>query len=134
MLLSAEHLEKTKRTNVSVNPVITRQRVEELLRPAKIAQKKAIRELAGVSAQVFHSIYSKGNISIKMVIAVSQVLNVSPFYITGESDERGEFSGEALRAAVTLRKKRVQSEGRRSEENKKARKEKRCKETRNVLK
>jgi len=106
MLLSAEHLQKTKRSNVSVNPAITRQRVEELLRPAKLVQKKAVRELAGVTTQVFHTIYSKGNISIRMVVAISQVLNVSPFYITGETDERGEFSSEALRDLLLKHKYR----------------------------
>jgi len=97
MLLSSELLQKTKRTNVSENPAITRQRVEELLRPAKLAQKKAIRELADVSTQVFHSIYSKGIISIKMVIAISKELDVNPFFLTGKVDEPGEFSEESLR-------------------------------------
>lgn len=96
-MLTAEQIQNLKRTNVSKSAEKTRQRAEELLRPAKIAQKKVIRELAGVSTQVLHSIYSTGNISIKMVIAVSQTLNISPFYLTGAADEPGECSDATLR-------------------------------------
>jgi len=98
-MLTAEQIQgaNLKRTNISVNAEATKQRVEEILRPAKIAQKKAIRELAGVTAQVFHNIYERGNISIKMVIAISQTLNLNPFYITGKADEPGVYSVEALR-------------------------------------
>jgi transcriptional regulator with XRE-family HTH domain len=106
MLLSVELLQKTKRTNVSADPAKTRRRVEEILRPARLAQKKAVRELAGVTTQVFHTIYSKGNISIRMVIAISQVLDVSPFYLTGEADEPGAFSEEALRDLLLKHKYR----------------------------
>ena len=98
-MLTAEQIQgaKFKRSNVSADSAKTQQRVEDLLRPAKIAQKKAIRELADVSAQVFHNIYSRGNISIRMVIAISQTLNVDPLFLTGEADEQGEFTDEALR-------------------------------------
>jgi hypothetical protein len=107
-MLTAEQIQgaKLKRTNVSVDPAKTKQRAEELLRHAKIATKQAIRELADISPQVFHGIYSKGSISIRMVIAVSQTLNVSPFFITGEADERGEFSVEALRDLLLKHKYR----------------------------
>jgi len=96
-MLTAEQIQNLKRTNVSKSAEKTQQRAEELLRHAKLAQKKAIRELAGVSSQVMHNIYSTGNISIKMVIAISQTLNVSPFYLIGAADEPGEFSDAALR-------------------------------------
>lgn len=97
ILLTAETIQELKRTNISVSPDKTKQRVEEFMRPAMIAQKKAIRELAGVSPQVTHSIYASGKISIKMVIAISQTLNLDPFYLTGQSDEPGEYSDAALR-------------------------------------
>ena len=96
-MLSAEQIQGLKRTNVSVSSEKTKLRFEEIFKPAKIKQKQAVRELAGVTSQVAHNIYNTGNISAKMVIAVSQVLNVNPFYLTGEADEPGEFSDEALR-------------------------------------
>ena len=96
-MLSAEQIQGLKRTNISVSSDKTKLRFEEIFKPAKIKQKQAVRELAGVTSQVAHNIYNTGNISIKMVLAVSQVLNVNPFYLTGEADEPGEFSGEALR-------------------------------------
>jgi len=105
-MLSAEQIQeaKFKRSNVSADSAKTKQRVEELVRHTKVANKTAIRKLAGVSAQVFHNIYSTGNISIKMVIAISQTLNVNPFYLTGDADEPGEFSDEALRELLMKHK------------------------------
>ena len=99
-MLSAQQIQNLKRTNVSKSAERTRQRFEEIFKPAKIKEKQAIRALAGVTSQVAHNTYSTGNISIKMVIAVSQVLNVNPFYLTGEADEPGEFSDEALRGLL----------------------------------
>jgi len=98
-MLTAEQIQesKLKRSNISVNSDKTKLRFEEIFKPAKIKDKQAVRELAGVTSQVAHNIYNTGNISIKMVIAVSQTLNVNPFYLTGEADEPGEFSDEALR-------------------------------------
>jgi len=96
-MLSAEQIQGLKRTNISASSEKTKLRFEEIFKPAKIKQKQAVRELAGVTSQVAHNIYNTGNISAKMVIAVSQVLNVNPFYLTGEADEPGEFSEEALR-------------------------------------
>jgi len=105
-MLSAEQIQGLKRTNVSVSSEKTKLRFEEIFKPAKIKQKQAVRELAGVTSQVAHNIYNTGNISAKMVIAVSQVLNVNPFYLTGEADEPGEFSDEALRELLMKHKYR----------------------------
>ena len=105
-MLSAEQIQGLKRTNISVDAEKTKLRFEEIFKPAKIKQKQAVRELAGVTSQVAHNIYNTGNISAKMVIAVSQVLNVSPFYLTGEADEPGEFSDEALRELLMKHKYR----------------------------
>jgi transcriptional regulator with XRE-family HTH domain len=91
-MLTAEQLQKLKRTNISVNAEATKQRVEEIFRHAKLKQKQAVRELAGISTQTVSNVYRTGGISAKMALALAQVLDVSPFYLTGEADEPGEFS------------------------------------------
>jgi len=105
-MLSAEQTQGLKRTNISVDAEKTKLRFKEIFKPAKIKQKQAVRELAGVTSQVAHNVYGTGNISAKMVIAVSQVLNVNPFYLTGEADEPGEFFEEALRELLMKHKYR----------------------------
>jgi hypothetical protein len=105
-MLSAEQIQGLKRVNISVSPEKTKLRFEEIFKPARIKQKQAVRELAGVTSQVAHNIYNTGNISAKMAIAVSQTLNVSPFYLTGEADEPGAFSDEALRDLLLKHKYR----------------------------
>jgi len=97
MPISADQLQQLKRTNISQDAEKTKQRVEELLRPAKIALKKEIRELAGITSQVFHNIYSNGNLSIKTVLAIAQTLNINPFYLTGEADEPGRCTDARIR-------------------------------------
>jgi hypothetical protein len=105
-MLSAEQIQGLKRVNISVSSEKTKTRFEEIFKPAKIKQKQAVRELAGVTSQVAHNIYTNGNISAKMVIAVSQVMNVNPFYLTGEADEPGAFSDETLRDLLMKHKYR----------------------------
>lgn len=102
-MLSAEQIKGLKRSNASSDPEKTKLRAEELLRHAKIKEKQAIRELAGVTTQVLSNIYRTGTISIKMVIAISQTLNVDPFYLIGEADEPGEYTDEALRTLLLKR-------------------------------
>ena len=51
--------------------------------------------LAGCAKATVYRIFDTGSIHIKLAIAFGQVLNVNPFYLTGEADEQGVFS-EAL--------------------------------------
>jgi transcriptional regulator with XRE-family HTH domain len=97
---------KFKRTNISVNAELTKQRVDDLFRHAKIKQKQEVRSLADISTQTVSNVYRNGSISIKMAIALSQVLDVNPFYLTGEADERGVFSEEAIRDLLLKHKYR----------------------------
>jgi len=91
-MLTAENIQSLKQTNISVDGEKTKERVEALWKAAKGAEKQAIRELANVVAATVYRIYNTGSISAKLAIAFAQVLNVSPFYLTGEADEPGAFS------------------------------------------
>ncbi|MCL2637514.1 MAG: hypothetical protein FWD48_04005 [Oscillospiraceae bacterium] len=94
-MLSKKQIEGLKRGNVSVNAELTKARVAEDYRAASTANKKAIRELA--SAPNFNSVVAKsGAISAKYVVAMAQVLGVSPYYYTGESDDKKPFTGEIM--------------------------------------
>ncbi|MCL2697014.1 MAG: hypothetical protein FWE74_02905 [Oscillospiraceae bacterium] len=39
-----------------------------------------------------------------MILAMAQILDVSPYYYTGESDETGEFSDDVLKSFLTEKK------------------------------
>jgi len=53
-MLTAEQIQESvlKRSNISVSSEKTKQRFEEIFKPAKIKDKQAVRELAGVTPQV----------------------------------------------------------------------------------
>jgi len=91
-MLSAEKIQSLKQTNISIDGDKTKERTEALWKAAKSAQKQEIRELADVVAATVYRIYNTGSISAKLAIAFAQVLNVSPFYLTGEADEPSEFT------------------------------------------
>lgn len=97
MPLTSSQLQQLKRTNISVHGEKTQERVERLWKVASADQKQAVLELAGVIAATVYRIYRTGSISAKLAVPLAQVLNVSPFYLTGEADEPGECSITALR-------------------------------------
>ena len=96
-MLNTAQLEQLKRTNISKDPEKTKERVTALWQGLKIKQKQAIRELAGTTAQPIYRTQETGNISARMTFAFAQSLGVSPAYITGEADERGECTEAAVR-------------------------------------
>jgi len=91
-MLTAENIQSLKQTNISIDGEKTKERTEALWKAAKSAQKQEIRELAGVVAASVYRVYNTGSISAKLAIAFAQALNISPFYLTGEADEPGEFA------------------------------------------
>jgi len=97
MPITTAQLQQLKRTNISQSPEKTKQRVTELWQGLKIKQKQAVRELADITAQPVYRTQETGTISARLTLAFAQSLNVSPYYLIGETDEPGEFSDEAMR-------------------------------------
>jgi len=97
-MLSDTVIQKMKRTNISADPEKTKQRVEELWKGAAKDEKTAVEKLAGVERSTIARIYKRGSISAKLAVALSQTLNADPAYLAGESEVRGEYTGEALQS------------------------------------
>ncbi|MDR3312846.1 MAG: hypothetical protein LBS96_00125 [Oscillospiraceae bacterium] len=96
-MLNQATIKQLKQSNISVDGEQTKQRVEVLWKAASSQQKQTVKALAGVATQTVYRVYNTGSISAKLVVAISQALNVNPFYLTGEAEEPGECSGGALR-------------------------------------
>jgi hypothetical protein len=86
-----------KQTNVSVDAEKTKARVADAWKNASKDDKTAVAKLAGVNQSSVVRVYKTGNISAKLVVPLTQTLNVNPFYLTGETDEFGESSVELLK-------------------------------------
>jgi len=96
-MLSVPLIQQLKRVNISKDAEKTKTRFEEIWKSASPSDKDKIEELAGVARNTLYRIYNKGSITPKIVVSTSQVLNVSPYYLTGETDEKGESSDEILK-------------------------------------
>lgn len=97
-MLSETIIRKMKQTNISVNPEETKQRVKNLWKSATSDEKAAVEALAGVSRSTVARIYKTGSISAKLTIPIAQTLNTDPYYLTGESDERGAYTDSTLQS------------------------------------
>ena len=96
-MLDTAQLQQLKRTNISQDPEKTQQRARELWQSLKNKEKQALKDLADVTSQTIYRIYENGGISARLAIAFAQCLNVSPFYLTGETDARGACSDAVIR-------------------------------------
>jgi len=95
-MLTAEMIQTLKRSNISKNGELTKQRVKELLDEATREQKSEIDALAGLNRVSVNRVYTTGSISAKIAVAVAMTLNIDPFYLTGEVSERGECREQGL--------------------------------------
>lgn len=100
-MYDASFIQTLKQVNVSKDAEKTMQRVRELWMPASKTDRQTIEQLADVSTATVQRVYKTGSLSAKLVVPMSQTLNVSPKYLTGESDERGVCSEEQLAEFLT---------------------------------
>ena len=96
LLITSDMMGSIKRSNVSKDTEKTMQRIKDGFLSAKNKVKTEIIELAGVSRASVYRVYREGTVSAKIVIAMAQILNVSPFYYTGEADEKDECNRDTL--------------------------------------
>jgi len=96
-MLDSEFIKQLKQTNISIDSEKTAQRVNELWKSAKNAQKRAVTELTGGGLAPIYRIYNTGHISAKLGLPLAQVLGVSPFYLSAETDDPGSFDEDTLR-------------------------------------
>ena len=94
-MITTAQLKSLKQNDISADAEKTKARAEQLWKAQKNATKNDLVAFAGCSPATVHRIYKTGSIHIKLALAFGQVLNVNPYYLTGEADEPGEFS-EAL--------------------------------------
>ncbi|MDR1464311.1 MAG: procyclic acidic repetitive family protein [Oscillospiraceae bacterium] len=99
-MLTSEQIGKLKQKNISVDGEKTAQRTQAVWKAAKSKVKQDALALGGFARSTVYRVFQTGTISAKLVIPIAQLLNVDPFYLTGESDEQGAFSEELLNALL----------------------------------
>jgi hypothetical protein len=103
-MLTEKQFEGLKKSNLSVDAQKSKERISEGFKAASSEVKNAILSLSGLTRTTFYNAFQKGTASPKMVLSMAQSLGVSPYYYTGESDEKGEFSADILKTFLTDKK------------------------------
>ncbi|MCL1951290.1 MAG: hypothetical protein FWF60_00535 [Oscillospiraceae bacterium] len=85
-------IQQLKQSNISKDGPKTSARVQEIWKAASAAQKQAVCDLSGSAKATVYRIFKTGGISAKLALALSQVLNLDPRYLTGELDDPGEYA------------------------------------------
>jgi hypothetical protein len=98
MTITREMMASLKRSNVSKDAEKTKERVKADFSAAKNKNKTAIDALSGLKRTSIYRVFREGAVSAKIVLAMAQVLNVSPFYYTGAVDGKGECTDAVLHA------------------------------------
>jgi len=103
-MLTEKQFEGLKKVNLSVDTEKSRDRISSDFKEASADVKKRITELSGLNRATFYNAFQRGSASPKMVLAMSQLLGVSPYYYTGDSDIRGEFDDAVLNSFLEDKK------------------------------
>jgi len=86
-MLDKKIFESLKRVNVSKSPEKTKERIRELWAKLPKEKREKILSLADVNKVTVERAYKTGSVQLKVVVAMSQILQIDPLYITGETDD-----------------------------------------------
>ena len=87
-MLTTGLLKRLKQVNVSKDAELTKVRLKEDFSGAKNASKRDIETLAGQKRASLYRAYNTGAVNARLVLAMAQTLNVTPFYYTGEDEKK----------------------------------------------
>ncbi|MDR2646923.1 MAG: hypothetical protein LBB67_02200 [Oscillospiraceae bacterium] len=95
-MLTVEQISTLKQVNISVDADKTKARVEQLWKSQRNVTKNEFLAFTNCSVATVHRVYKTGSLHIRLAIAFGQMLNINPYYLTGETDEPSEFDEAQL--------------------------------------
>jgi len=96
-MLTAEQMKVFRQANVSKDTEKTKIRVQQDFKAATNAKKNDIVKLSKQKRSAFYRVFKLGTVNARILLSLAQELNVSPFYYSGEIDEKEPFSESHLR-------------------------------------
>jgi hypothetical protein len=91
-MITSELIERLKQVNVSQDKDKTAQRVKSAFSSATRKQKAAIEALSGQKRTSIYRVFKTGSLSAKILLPLAKILNITPFWFTGESDDMEKCS------------------------------------------
>ncbi|GHU87960.1 hypothetical protein FACS1894202_03220 [Clostridia bacterium] len=89
-----EIISQLKKVNISRDEGKTKERLNEVYRKSKNVTKSEIDKLSGLKRTAVYRAMNTGVASARVIIPVAQILDVSPYWLIGATDERGRFKLE----------------------------------------
>ena len=91
-MVTPELIERMKQVNVSKDKDKTAERVKNAFSSASRKQKHEIESLSGQKRTSIYRVFKTGSLNAKVLLPLAEVLNITPFWFTGESDEMEKCS------------------------------------------
>lgn len=85
-MVTQELLASLKQVNISHDREKTIERVRNAFFPASRKDKQEIEKLSGQKRTSIYRVAKTGSISAKIALSMAEVLNISPYWLSGESD------------------------------------------------
>ena len=95
-MFKPEFIRKLKQSSITTDPAKAGARLRDVWKPLPRNQRNEILVLAGLKRPSIERAYKSGNVSAKIIAAMSQVLQLDPLYITGEFNEARPYMDELL--------------------------------------
>jgi len=89
-------IDSLDRKNLSKNAELSATRFSGDLTSATAEQKKQIADLSGRSRATLYKVKTNGIISACLLVTISFILNVSPYWYTGEAANKEDYSDEIM--------------------------------------
>lgn len=96
-MVTPDLIAQLKQVNVSRDKGKTQERVKSAFSAASRKEKQAIEKLTGQKRTSIYRVYKTGSISAKILLPIAEILDITPYWFTGETDER-----EACSDAIIL--------------------------------
>lgn len=90
-MITQEVVSQLKQTNISRDTTKTHERLKQIVGASKNAQKKEIDALTGTKRSSLLRAVNTGSASAKIILPVAQILNVSPYWLIGATDNNDTF-------------------------------------------
>jgi hypothetical protein len=91
-MLNEATVKLLKQVNISKNTEKTAVRLKEALAAASRADKALIVSQTGQNRNSLYRAVKTGSASARIIIPIAEVLNISPYFLDGSLDEKGECS------------------------------------------
>ena len=95
-MLDKNVIDNLKQVDISKDKEKIKVRVREIWKKLDKNKRQEVFDLSGLTRYTVERTYKKGNISAKLIAAMSQLLKINPHYLTGESDDKNNYSDELL--------------------------------------